>query len=554
MNSSPPHRPQPFLSLRGAAFRLGDHLLFEQTSWVFHRHEHWAIIGANGSGKSLLADALRGRLPLAQGELRYHFRPPRGLTHEEAISHVSFEDRKADVHETVVQSRWNSLEEESAALVRDFLSYERVMEINPFEVTSRHDQERPRFERRMRRAVILLQVSALLNRSLISLSSGERQRVQLARAFSHPMRLLILDEPFVGLDTAARGHFHALLERLMDTPLRVLLITTRLDDLPRHITHLLCVAQSRVLAAGPRAAILTHPKVQRLFAGSKPETRRPKTLKSEARRPKAERRPRAEIRRPKPEAERGSVFGLQPSGFGLLSAFDLRPSDLTRLRSSDFRAAEPDLPSTGRTLEQPWLRPVAPELVRLRHVTVRYGNTVILSDINWTIHAGESWALLGSNGSGKTTLLSLILGDNPQAYTNDIVVFGQQRGSGESVWDIKKHIGWVSPELHLHFNDSVTCFEVVASAFHDTVGLFEPPSARQKLAARPSQALHSRGGCAHPCGSRDHHLRDAPARRNPPVHQACLAVGQLSRQRPDSKNQGPGLPAGVTGRGAGIAI
>ena len=80
---------------------------------------------------------------------------------------------------------------------------------------------------------------------------------------------------------------------------------------------------------------------------SQPETRNPKAEDFEVR------RPRAEIRRPKPEAERGSVFGLRPSGFGLLSAFDLRPSDLTRLRSSDFRAAEQDLPSTGRSLEQP---------------------------------------------------------------------------------------------------------------------------------------------------------------------------------------------------------
>ena len=64
------------------------------------------------------------------------------------------------------------------------------------------------------------------------------------------------------------------------------------------------------------------------------------------------------------------------------------------------------------------------------------------------------------------------------------MVFGRQRGSGESVWDIKRHIGWVSPELHLHFNDSATCFEVVASGFHDTVGLFQPPSARQRAAAR----------------------------------------------------------------------
>ena len=128
--------------------------------------------------------------------------------------------------------------------------------------------------------------------------------------------------------------------------------------------------------------------------------------------------------------------------------------------------------------------PAPSELVRLRNAAVRYGDTVILRGINWTVRAGESWALLGPNGSGKTTLLSLILGDNPQVYTNDVMVFGQQRGSGESVWEIRKHIGWVSPELHLHFNDSATCFEVVASGFHDTVGLFQPSSARQRTAAR----------------------------------------------------------------------
>jgi molybdate transport system ATP-binding protein len=456
MSSSKPNRLQPFLSLRDGAFRLGNHIVFEHTTWMFQRHEHWAIIGANSSGKSLLADAVRGRLPLVHGELCYHFRPPTGLSPEEAISHVSFEDRKAEVHDTVVQSRWNSLEEEGALLVGEFLSYERVMEINPFEVTSRYHKARPQFERRMRRAVALLQVAPLLGRTLLSLSNGERQKVQLARAFAHPMRLLILDEPFTGLDAAARAHFHALLERLMDTPLRVLLITTRVEDLPRQITHLLCVARCRVVAAGPRDDILSLPQVKRLFS---------------------------------------NLAGLMV-GRGVPTA----PSEIVQFRTvrapADLRGAvgtprpthhwlgQHDLSSAATNDETPRPNPTRLELVRLRNITVRYGKTVILTNINWTVRAGESWALLGPNGSGKTTLFSLILGDNPQVYTNDVMVFGRQRGGGESVWDIKRHIGWVSPELHLHFNGSATCFEVVASGFHDTVGLFQPPTARQRTAAR----------------------------------------------------------------------
>jgi molybdate transport system ATP-binding protein len=448
--------------LQDGAFRLGDRIVFAHTSWTLHRHEHWAILGANGSGKSLFADALRGRLPLVHGELCYHFRPPPGLSAEEAISHVSFEDRKADLHDTVVQSRWNSLEEEGALAVREFLSYDRVMEINPFEVTRRQGQARRQFERRMRRAVRLLQVAPLLGRALISLSNGERQKIQLARALAHPMRLLILDEPFAGLDTAARKHFHTVLERLMDTPLRVLLITTRAEDLPRHITHLLVVARCRVVAAGPRAGVLRSAGVRRLFS-----TQWVAGPPGPQQVPAATNRPADRLVRTTPPAlHTPATSGVAPS------ASPIR-------RQERLRAGSPG----SRRHSQPPNLPL-PELVRMRNITVRYGKNAILSNVNWTIRAGESWALLGPNGAGKTTLLSLILGDNPQVYANEVVVFGTRRGSGESVWEIKRQIGWVSPELHLHFKGSATGFEVVASGFHDTVGLFQPPTARQRRTAR----------------------------------------------------------------------
>ena len=116
-------------------------------------------------------------------------------------------------------------------------------------------------------------------------------------------------------------------------------------------------------------------------------------------------------------------------------------------------------------------------------VNVAYGRVHILNDINWTVRQGERWALLGPNGAGKTTLLSLILGDNPQAYANKITLFGRRRGSGESIWEVKRQIGWVAPELHLYYPRGLSCLDVVCSGFFDSVGLHRRPSPEQCEAA-----------------------------------------------------------------------
>ena len=407
---------RPFLSLRDGVFRLGERLVFARTTWIWRWPEQWALVGGNGSGKSLLADGLCGRLPLVGGELRYHFRPGPGLSPEEMIGQVSFERSKAGWGGAVAQSRWNSLEEESSLRVRDFLAYERVMDINPFEVGAGSARARAQFERRQRGAVDLLALGPLREQTLLSLSNGERQRVELARVLCRPLRLLILDEPFVGLDAATRRHFHAALERLMAGRLRVLLVTTRPEDLPRRVTHLLQVENGQVVAAGRRAP------------GRAGAARGP---------------------------ERGAGFAP---------------------------AVTAGAPGVGARFAPPGSPP--PVLVALRRVTVRHGRRVILRELDWTVRAGESWAVLGPNGAGKTTLLGLVLGDHPQVYTNEVTVFGRRRGGGESQWDIKRHIGWVSPELHLHFKAAATCFEVVASGFHDSIGLFEPVTRGQAAAAR----------------------------------------------------------------------
>ncbi|MCO6498315.1 MAG: ATP-binding cassette domain-containing protein [Chitinophagaceae bacterium] len=118
--------------------------------------------------------------------------------------------------------------------------------------------------------------------------------------------------------------------------------------------------------------------------------------------------------------------------------------------------------------------------VRMRNVTVKYDDRIILENISWDVKRGEKWCLTGPNGSGKSTLLSLITADNPQAFANEIYLFDKRKGSGESIWEIKKLIGFVSPELHQFFDKSQSCFNVVASGLFDTIGLFRKLTDEQK--------------------------------------------------------------------------
>ena len=117
----------------------------------------------------------------------------------------------------------------------------------------------------------------------------------------------------------------------------------------------------------------------------------------------------------------------------------------------------------------------AQRVVDMHKVSIRYGERTILKDLDWQVMNGEYWALTGRNGSGKSTLLSLVCADNPQSYACDITLFDKTRGSGESIWDIKKHIGYVSPEMHRAFRSNVTVERIVASGFSNAVSLYVKP-------------------------------------------------------------------------------
>jgi molybdate transport system ATP-binding protein len=120
----------------------------------------------------------------------------------------------------------------------------------------------------------------------------------------------------------------------------------------------------------------------------------------------------------------------------------------------------------------------------MRQIHVCYGNLTVINGLSWTVRQGEKWMVKGPNGSGKSTLLSLIAGDNPQAYSNEIYLFGQKRGSGESIWDIKKRIGLVSSEFQLRYQRDLSVLDVVLSGFFDSVGLYRKPSDEHRSTAR----------------------------------------------------------------------
>ncbi|WP_208130897.1 ATP-binding cassette domain-containing protein [Hymenobacter sp. KCTC 23674] len=171
------------------------------------------------------------------------------------------------------------------------------------------------------------------------------------------------------------------------------------------------------------------------------------------------------------------------------------------------------------------LWPAAPPafhtLARLEDVTIRYGERLILDHLNWEIKPGERWALLGPNGAGKSTILSLLTGDNPQAYSQRITLFDRRRGTGESIWDIKRRIGYVSPELLQYFPGQPTCRQVVASGFADTLGPGRPTPAQLATADAWLAVLRLAAYAAKP-------LRQAPAS----VQRLCLVARALVKNPP----------------------
>lgn len=364
--------------------------LARPVSLDFMDGEHIAIVGPNGAGKSLLVDMLTGKYPLYEGELSYDFSPSASKAVYDNIKYIAFRDTygSADAN-YYYQQRWNAHDQDDAPVVRNLLG------------TIKDDALKQQL-------FDLFRIEPMLEKKIILLSSGELRKFQLTKTLLTSPRILIMDNPFIGLDAATRDLlFHLLDELTRLASLQIVLVLSMLDDIPSFITHVVPVSNRTV---GPK---MTREEYLKAFR----------------------------------EQDTAQSFDeLQQ-----------------RILNYPYEHANYD----------------SAEVVRLNKVSIRYGDRTILKDLDWTVMRGQKWALSGENGAGKSTLLSLVCADNPQSYACDISLFGRKRGSGESIWEIKKHIGYVSPEMHRAYLKNLPAIEIVASGLHDSIGLYKRPKEEQ---------------------------------------------------------------------------
>ena len=321
---------------------------------------HTGIIGWNGSGKSRFAAALAESSP--------------------SSVLVSFETEDA------------LLEREIREDDTEFLDY-----IDPGRSVRELIREVSPTDTDLADLIAQLGLTALTDRGFRLLSTGERRRLMLARALVQSPQLLILDEPFDGLDQAFRVHLRDLLKTLAQK-VTLVIVANRLSDLDGLVSHLACVDRGELLLSGPREEVEENPLFKQL------------------------------------------------------------------MELSDEQIMIPERKTERIEIEGP--------LVSMKDVTVIHGGREIISSFDWQVEKGQNWKISGPNGCGKSTLVNLVTGDHPQCYSNNVTVMGMCRGNGESVWDIKNHLGIVSPALHQQYRVGSPALAVVLSGLYDSVGIY----------------------------------------------------------------------------------
>ena len=359
-------------------------------NWQINSHEVWGVVGPNGSGKSLLAELMCGKIPVQSGKIHYHFLDKSAFP-SRWIKKIDFNAAYSllDYRKLFYQQRFNHSEYDSVPLVSELFQLENISEENRLIFRNFH-------------------LFDLMDRKFIHLSSGELRKLIIAKTLLDNPKMLIFDNPFIGLDEQSRVLLNDIFAFLLtQRNIQLMFLAPTLGDLPACTTHILKMKNCTIEHAGKKS--------------------------------------------------------------GFTSENMLPAASFSDINWNDFMQENRVCHSN--------------EIVSMADVDIAYGKQVIQKAVNWNIYKNEKWALLGPNGSGKSTLLSYIFADNPQAYAKNIRLFGRKRGTGESIWDIKKRIGFTSSELNLYYRKNATSLAVIASGFFDSIELFRKSNEQQILIA-----------------------------------------------------------------------
>lgn len=352
--------------------------------WETAPGETWCLIGGNASGKSLLASVLSGDSSPEAGSID-------GLP--ERVRWASFEIQQA------------TYEEELKNDDTDFLD-----RIDPGSTGLQILLQSGADEALARDYAAKLGVDPILDRGYKLLSSGEARKLLLLREILSKPDLLILDDPFEGLDASSREELKTLCQNLIDEGHPLLFLVNRIDDIPTCSTHLGILQRGQLIASGLKETIMDQSEIRQIL-----------TLDS------------------------ANIPELPP-------------------------------PPPGDT-------PVFETIVRMKQCRVQYGDVLQFENFDWELKPGAHTIITGPNGAGKSTLLQLLSGDHPQCYSNDLRIFDFQRGSGESIWEIKKHIGLISAALHRDYRAPGNALTAVVSGFYDSIGLYQHATEAQRQLA-----------------------------------------------------------------------
>ncbi|WP_317046814.1 ATP-binding cassette domain-containing protein [Pedobacter yonginense] len=345
-------------------------------NWTINRGENWVLGGKSGSGKTSLAKVMV-RLQNAIGEVNINFNPNSTLPKQALFVESWYQFKNLEgVANFYYQQRYTSQQAKDTLTVHaELVGYGKENSLH-------FDDVEPILE--------ALNFATFASSQLIELSSGEHKKLQLVKALWLKPQLLIIDQPYTGLDAGSRKNLNTLLEEKSAEGVQLILICND-AELPSCLNRFAEIRDGKLIEVDSIATVESTYNSQRQIP--------------------------------------------------------------------DFLKDSPVYASNS--------------LVKMVNVNISYGDKQVLKNINWDVKAGEKWLLQGHNGSGKSTLLSLVNGDHPQSYANELYLFGSKRGSGESIWDIKQHIGLISPEFHWYFDANSTVWQSIASGFYNTVGLFQ---------------------------------------------------------------------------------